>query len=210
MGDGIIAAVALSVRWVAEKDAGDGAGCKLMRRSSGDARVAKAAEDAKPIIRGGCTEEKMMRCKVPASTTWADVDEERSGGESVRPKARRHIGMKEKSPNAVIKSAKDALSTTVLLRGVRASETKNRAMCGENIADSGVVKLLPAVCLQRKNGPAKLRADIRVETDKSGDNVRLAAQREGPHIMRKIIKDNKIVKKARVTCNRRCPNITMN
>ena len=53
MGDGIIAAVALSVRWVAEKDAGDGAGCKLMRRSSGDARVAKAAEDAKPIIRGG-------------------------------------------------------------------------------------------------------------------------------------------------------------
>ena len=80
MGDGIIAAVALSVRWVAEKDAGDGAGCKLMRRSSGDARVAKAAKDAKLIIRGGCTEEKMMRCKVPASTTWTDVYEEGSGG----------------------------------------------------------------------------------------------------------------------------------
>ena len=56
-----------------------------------------------------------MRCKVPASTTRADVDEERSGGVSVRPKARRHIGMKEKSPNAVIESAKDALSMTVLL-----------------------------------------------------------------------------------------------
>ena len=50
MGDGIIAAVALSVRWVAEKDAGDGAGCELMRRSSGDATVAKAAEDTKLII----------------------------------------------------------------------------------------------------------------------------------------------------------------
>ena len=95
MGDGIITAIALGVRWVAEKDAGDGAGCELMRRSSGDARVAKAAEDAKPIIRGRRTEKKMMRCKVPASTTWTDVDEERSGGESVRPKARRHIGMKE-------------------------------------------------------------------------------------------------------------------
>ena len=118
--------------------------------------------------------------------------------------------MKEKSPNAVIKSAKDALSTTVLLRGVRASETKNRAMCGEKIADIGVVKFLPVVCLQRKNGPAKLRADIRVETDKSGDNVRLAAQREGPHIMRKIVKYDKIIKKARITCNRRCLNITMN
>ena len=53
MGDGIIAAIALGVRWVAEKDAGDGAGCELMRHSGGDARVAKAAEDAKPIIRGG-------------------------------------------------------------------------------------------------------------------------------------------------------------
>ena len=56
MGDGIIAAVALSVRWVAEKDAGDGARCELMRRSGSDARVAQAAEDAKPFIRGGCTE----------------------------------------------------------------------------------------------------------------------------------------------------------
>ena len=80
MGDGIISAVALSVRWIAEKDAGDGAGCKLMRRSSGDARIAQAAENAKPFIRGGCTEEKVVRCKVPASTTWMDVYEEGSGG----------------------------------------------------------------------------------------------------------------------------------
>ena len=210
MGDGIIAAVALSVRWVAEKDACDGAGCELMRRSGSDARVAQAAENAKPFIRGGCTEEKMMRCKVPASTTWADVDEERSGGESVRPKARRHVGMKKKSPNAVIESTKNALSATVLLRGVRASETKNRAMCGEKITNSEVVKLLPVVCLQRKNGTTKLRENIRIESGESGYNIRLAAQREGPHIMRKIVKYDKIIKKARITGNRRCPNITMN
>lgn len=80
MRDWIVEAVALSVRWVAEKDAGDGARCKLMRRSGGDARVAQAAEDAKPFIRGGCTEKKVVRCKVPASTAWTDVDEERSGG----------------------------------------------------------------------------------------------------------------------------------
>ena len=118
--------------------------------------------------------------------------------------------MKEKCPNAVIKSAKHALSAAILLRSVRASETKNRAMCGEKIADNGVVKFRPVVCLQCKNGPAKLRADIRVETDKSGDNVRLAAQREGPHIMRKIVKYGKIIKKARITGNRRGPNIAMN
>ena len=47
-----------------------------MRRSSGDARVAKAAEDVKLIIRGWHTEEKVMRCKVPASTTGTDVNEE--------------------------------------------------------------------------------------------------------------------------------------
>ena len=118
--------------------------------------------------------------------------------------------MKEKSPNAVIKSAKDALSTTVLLQGVRASETKNHAMCGEKITNSGVVKLLPVVCLQRENGSTKLRANVRVETSKGGHNVRLAAQREGPHIMRKIIKYDKIIKITRITGNRRGPNITMN
>ena len=67
--------------------------------------------------------------------------------------------MKEKSPNAVIESAKAALSATVLLRGVRTSETKNRAMCGNKITNSEVVKLLPVVCLQRKNGMTKLRED---------------------------------------------------
>ena len=80
MGDGIITAITLSVRCVAEKDAGDGAGCELMRRSGSDARVAQAAEDAKPFIRGRCTEEKVVSRKVPASTAWTDVDEERSGG----------------------------------------------------------------------------------------------------------------------------------
>jgi hypothetical protein len=47
-----------------------------MRRSGGDARVAEIAEDAKLIIRGRCTEEKVMRCKVPASTARPDVNEE--------------------------------------------------------------------------------------------------------------------------------------
>ena len=118
--------------------------------------------------------------------------------------------MKEKGPNAVIESAKDTLSATVLLRGVRASETENRAMCGKKITNSEVVKLLPVVCLQRKNGSTKLRENIRIESGESGYNIRLAAQREGPHIMREIIKYNKIIEKARITSNRRGPNITMN
>ena len=118
--------------------------------------------------------------------------------------------MKEECPNAVIKSAKDTLSATVLLRGVRAGETKNRAMCGEKSANSGVVELLPVICLQRENGMTKLRENIGVERGESGDSIQLAAQREDPHIMREIIKYDNIIKIARITGNRRGPNITMN
>ena len=101
--------------------------------------------------------------------------------------------MKEKRPNTAIKSAKDALSTTVLLRGIRASETKDRAMCGEESTNNEVVELLPVICLQRENGMTKLRENIGVESDESGYSIRLAAQWEGPHIIRIIIKDNQIV-----------------
>ena len=118
--------------------------------------------------------------------------------------------MKEEGANAVIKSAKHALSAAILLRSVRASETKNRAVCGEKVADCKIIELLPVVCLQRMNGATKLRGDIGVECGESGNRIRLSPQREGPHIVRKIIKDNKIIEIARVTCNRRGPNITMN
>ena len=83
-------------------------------------------------------------------------------------------------------------------------------MCGEKITNSEVVKLLPVVCLQRENETTKLRENIGVEGGECGYNIRLAAQREGPHIMRKIIKYDKVIKIACVTCNRRGPNITMN
>ena len=65
--------------------------------------------------------------------------------------------MKEKSPNAVIESAKDALSTTVLLRGVRASETKNRAMCGEKITKRLSNSFPLSVCNARMGRPNCVR-----------------------------------------------------
>ena len=42
--------------------------------------------------------------------------------------------MKEEGANTIIKSAKHMLSAAVLLRSVRASETKDRAVCGEKVA----------------------------------------------------------------------------
>ena len=118
--------------------------------------------------------------------------------------------MKEEGANAVIESVKHALSATVLLRSIRASETKDRAVCGEKVADRKVIELLPVVCLQCMNGTYKLRGDIGVESGESGNRDRLSPQREGPHIVQKIIKYDKVIKIARVTCNRRGPDITMN
>ena len=102
--------------------------------------------------------------------------------------------MKEEGANAVIKSAKHTLSAAILLRSVRASETKDRAVCGEKVADRKIIKLLPIVYLQRMNGSAKLRGDIGVERGESGNRFRLSPQREGPHIVRKIIKYDKVIK----------------
>ena len=75
MRDGIVAGVALSVGWVAEKDAGDGARCELMRRSGTDARVAQATEDAWLIVGGWRAEQEVMRCKIPTSATRTNVNE---------------------------------------------------------------------------------------------------------------------------------------
>ena len=70
-----------------------------------------------------------------------------SDGKRVRPKTWWHVGVKEEGADAVIKSANHTLSASILLRSVRASETKNHAVCGEKVADRKVIKLLPVVCL---------------------------------------------------------------
>jgi hypothetical protein len=48
-----------------------------MRRGSGDARIAEAAEDEKLVIRRWCTKEKMMGSKIATSATRANVKKKR-------------------------------------------------------------------------------------------------------------------------------------
>ena len=134
-----------------------------------------------------------MWCKVPTSTTRTNVDEERGGGEGVRPKPGRDISVEEKSAHTIIEGAKDPFGATILLGGIRASETKNRAMCGKEGANPDVVELLPVVSLQGMNGTPKLRSDIGVKGSENGECIGFSPQREGPHIVRKIIKYDKIV-----------------
>ena len=89
-----------------------------MRGGGRNARVAKAAKDAKAIIGWRCTEEKVVRSVVPMGTTRADIEEESGGGECIGPKSRRDMGMEKKGADTIIKGSEDALGATILLGGV--------------------------------------------------------------------------------------------
>ena len=70
---------------------------------------------------------------------------------------------------------------------------KNCAVVRQKSAESKVVELFSIVSLKSKNGMPKLRADIGVKSRQSGECMRLPSQRESPHIVRIIIKDNQII-----------------
>ena len=78
----------------------------------------------------GRTKEEMVRGIVSAWVTWADVDEEGGGGESVPPKPGRRVRVKEQRADAVIKSAKDTLGTAILVGHVGTSEAKDSVVGG--------------------------------------------------------------------------------
>ena len=86
-----------------------------MRSGGRGARITETPENAKTTIRWSCTEEELVRGVVPVGTTWANVTKKADGREGIRPEPRRHIGVEEQHADTVIKSAKDALGTTVLL-----------------------------------------------------------------------------------------------
>lgn len=60
MRDGIVAPIALGVGRITKKDACEGSRSKLMWCYGSDARIAKAPEDVKTIIRWGSAVEKTM------------------------------------------------------------------------------------------------------------------------------------------------------
>lgn len=73
VGDGIVAPVTFGVRRVTEEDAREGAWGELVRGGGGDARVTKAPEHTKLIIRGRSAEKKLVGCVVPARAAWTYV-----------------------------------------------------------------------------------------------------------------------------------------
>jgi hypothetical protein len=73
-----------------------------------------------------------------------------------------------------------------------------------------VVKLTPVVSLESTNCAPKLRAGKGMERHDVLGDLGLVPQGDSPDEMSEIIEKNKIVLKTSETCNRGCPNITMN
>ena len=114
----IITSVAFSVSQVTEEDTRQGARGKFMRGGGCDTRITEASENAKTVVGWRRPKEKMMRGVVPTDTTRTKVNKKCGGSKGIRPKPGWHVGVKQKSADAVIKSAKNAFGPTVLLGGV--------------------------------------------------------------------------------------------
>ena len=128
VGHWIIAPVTFGVGRITKKYARNRPGSKFVRGGGCGSRITETPENAKTIIRWNRTEEELVRGVVPAGTTRANVNEEAGGRERVRLEPRRHIGVEEQRADTFIKSAKDALGATILLRRVGAGEAKDGAV----------------------------------------------------------------------------------
>jgi hypothetical protein len=95
MGHGIIAPVTFGVGRVTKENTRDRTRSEFVRSGGRGARITKAPEDPKTIVRRGGAEEELTRSIIPARTTWADVKKEGGGGESVRPEPRGNVGVKK-------------------------------------------------------------------------------------------------------------------
>ena len=84
-----------------------------MRSGGGYTRETEASEDAETIVRGRGTEEKLMRCIIPTDTTRSKINKKCCDGKGIRPKPGWHVGVEQKSADAVIKSAKSSFCPTI-------------------------------------------------------------------------------------------------
>jgi hypothetical protein len=115
----------------------------------------------------------------------------------------------EKGASNVIDGAYGALGFAILLGCVWAGKTKVNAVGGEEVRNGGVEEFSAIVSLHRNYMKVKLSACIGNEVEDSTGYVGFPMKRKGPHVVGIVINYNKIVFKARITKNERCPQITM-
>jgi hypothetical protein len=119
------------------------------------------------------------------------------------------VRLEKKSADGIVGHANHALSLAILGGGIRARHPQLHPV-GENEVTGGrVIELTTVVTLNGLNGEAELSGHPSEEVTESGKSLRLGTQWKRPHIMRKIIKHDKIVFVTRHTSNGRSPQITV-
>jgi hypothetical protein len=204
------AAVALVVRGVPEKHTEGGTGCKLVRSSGSGVRVASTPEDTEVVIARRGTEEGLVRSGGRAHSRRETVEEVGRGVEGLSPEMCREVCLEKKSADGVVGRADHALSLAVLGGGIRARHSQLHPVGEKEVTGGGVIELTTVVTPNSLNGEAELSGHPGEEVTEGGEGLRLGTQRKRPHIMRKIIKHDKIVFVTRHTSNGRSPQIAVN
>ena len=96
-------------------------------------------------------------------------------GECLDPVGGRHGGLKQQGANNIIDGADNALSFTILRRGVGAGHAEMDALSEEKGPSAGIVELLAIVALNGLHRGTKLSGDVGDEVGKRAVSVRLEA-----------------------------------
>jgi hypothetical protein len=137
------------------------------------------------------------------------VEEVGRGVEGLGPETCREVRLEKKSADGVVGRADHALSLAVLGGGIRARHPQLHPVGEKEVTGGGVIELTTVVTLNGLNGEAELSGHPGEEVTEGGESLRLGTQWKRPHIMRKIIKHNKIVFVTRHTSNGRSPQIAV-
>jgi len=123
-------------------------------------RVAFAAKDAKVVVGGHGAKEGSVWCGEPERLGGQNV--EKVGGclQSFDPVGGWKGGLKQKAAHNIVEGTNEALSFTVLRRGVGTRHAEMHAVGEEERARAGVVKLLAVVALDCLHSRAKLSSQV--------------------------------------------------
>ena len=160
IGDRIKTAVSLMVSRIAKEDAESRTGCKFMGSSGRKIGVTLTTENPKMIVGRRTAKEGKMRGRETKGLGGQDVEEKSCSVQRLGPIRRRHARLKQKGADDIVSGTNDPFGFTVLRRRVGTRHAKEDAMCQEEGARAGVVKLPAVVGLDGLDAGAELGRDI--------------------------------------------------
>ena len=119
-----------------------------------------ATKDTEVVVGGRSAKESGVRCRGPKCLGRQNVEEVGSCLEGFTPVGGRKGGLKQKSMHNIVERTNEALSLTVLRRGIRTGHAEVHAAGEEECAGAAVVELLAIVAVDYLHGGAELSSHI--------------------------------------------------